>query len=198
LLKTALLILAVSVDGFAVSMGLGAAGIKIPFRPAAIISLTGAVFLALPVYFGDALTKYLPMRLCSGLSSLLLIVLGTVNILCGCDLPRHRKNEEQADCKKGMFRFLADASCADSDNSKDISCKEALALSAALSADSLVTGFGAGLMNINPLSLLLPAFVIGFVFVKAGAYAGSHMRRRKDVHLNLLCGGILILMAFIK
>ena len=55
-----LLVMAVSMDGFAAALGMGSSGIKIPLRSALIISFTGTLFLGVSVAFGDAAESFIP------------------------------------------------------------------------------------------------------------------------------------------
>ena len=78
--------------------------------------------------------------------------------------------------KKGNPAMMFfDGASADTDGSKSISVKEALVLSAALSADSLVTGIGAGLDSISLPALSVFAFGLGF----ASIFCSEKMGRRR-------------------
>ncbi|MCD7730413.1 MAG: manganese efflux pump [Oscillospiraceae bacterium] len=192
MLKTLLLIFAVSIDGFAAAMGLGAAGIKVPLRSSAVISLIGTLFLTVPVCFADVVGDFIPEALCRIISSSILVILGILNLFHGAikRAAEKRNSSEQ-------IRLYFDGTAADRDNSKTISCREALALSVALSADSLVTGVSAGLGQLSAAPLALLAFGIGFLSIEAGTVLGRHMVSAHNVNLQWLCGLILIAVAFV-
>lgn len=190
MLKIILLIIAVSVDSFAASIGIGSAGIKIPFRSAAVISLTGTVFLVVSVGFADIISGFVPLKICRYISSGLLIVLGIINLLHGIlkKAALTRKNPP-------ALEILFDGTKADSDNSKTISCREALVLSAILSADSVVTGVSAGLGQICLIPLGIAAFAAGFFSTALGTFIGKRIIYTGSINFQWLCGVLLIVIA---
>lgn len=189
MLKILLLIAAVSVDGFVCAVGIGSAGIKIPARSAAVISLTGTVFLTLAVAFADMVSVFLAGTLCTVISSLLLILLGIFNLCSG--IIRRRSSEDSP------LSMLFDGAKADTDRSKTISCREALGLAVLLSADSLVTGVSVGLGDISLLPLIISSFVIGFLSVIIGGYIGKRIIYTGKINLQWVCGIILIIIALL-
>lgn len=190
MLKIILLIIAVSVDSFAASIGIGSAGIKIPFRSAAVISLTGTVFLVISVGFADIISGFVPITICRYISSGLLIALGIVNLLHGI-----LKKAASARKSSPALEILFDGTKADSDNSKTISCREALVLSAILSADSVVTGVSAGLGQISLIPLGTAAFAAGLFSTALGTFIGKRVIYTGNVNLQWLCGALLIVIA---
>lgn len=190
MLKIILLIIAVSVDSFAASIGIGSAGIKIPFRSAAVISLTGTVFLVVSVGFADIISGFVPITICRYISSGLLIALGIMNLL-------HGILKKAASVRKSSpaLEILFDGTKADSDNSKTISCREALVLSAILSADSVVTGVSAGLGQIRLIPLGIAAFAAGLFSTAFGTFIGKRVVYTGSIDLQWLCGVLLIVIA---
>lgn len=194
ILKLALLVLAVSADGFAAAVGLGSAGIKIPFRSAVVINLTGTVFLGVSVFFADCIGSFIPVGACRVISSVLLAALGVINLFHG----RLKQAAEKGADPPEQIKLYFDGTAADRDKSKTISCREALALSVALSADSLVTGISAGLGGTAFVPLMVMAFFTGISATAAGAFIGRHIISTRKVNLQLICGIILIALAFFK
>lgn len=192
MIKILLLILAVSADGFASAVGIGAAGIRLPARSAAVISLTGTVFLTSSVYFADIIGGFIPAGLCRFISSMVLVLLGVINLFHGVIEKAVRKKGSS-----GQLELYFNGASADRDRSKTVSCREALALSVALSADSLVTGVSAGLGRMSALSLAVPAFAAGFGAVLLGSFIGRHFVFTGKFDLQRLCGLLLIVIAFI-
>ncbi len=188
MLKTILLILAVSADSFAAAAAIGSAGIKLPVRSGAVISVTGTAALAASVILADMAGGLIPKGICRVISSALLILLGLANLLHG----RLRKLSESRNKEPSVF---FDGRKADMDNSKSISCKEGFLLSAALSADSFVTGISAGLGEINLPFLILMSLVIGYISVAAGVFIGRRLIYTGNVDLQWLGGVILIIVA---
>lgn len=193
MIKSLLLVTAVCIDGFAAAVGIGSAGIKIPLRSAVIISGVGTLSLCVSAAFAGLLKNAVPAVLCSRLSFLLLMGLGIFNLFQNFfkDILSRRV------AKKGNPAMMFfDGASADTDNSKSISAKEALALSAALSADSVVTGVGAGLGSISLPLLSLMTFAAGLLSVTCGERLGRKIVSSLRINLGWLCGTILIILAF--
>lgn len=192
MIKALLLVIAVCTDCFAASLGIGSAGIRIPVRSAVIISLAGTVSLSVSVAFAGALKLAVPMELCSIISFLLLLGLGLFNLF-----QNFWKDILCRRTKKGdPVRMFFDGASADTDGSKSISAKEALVLSAALSADSVVTGISAGLGSISLPLLSAMTFVIGIISVICGERLGRRIVSSLNINLGWLCGAVLIILAF--
>lgn len=190
ILKLLLLIVAVSSDGFCAAFGLGVSGIAIPPKSAAVISALGAAFLTLSAALGGTAVRFIPSSVCTAISGAILILLGLFNIF--------HKAFEKLSCKLpegSRLRVCLSDEEADSDRSKDISCKEALVLSAALSADSLAAGLGAGLGAVPMLPIAILSFIIGFVFVISANALGKKASSAKKLDLRCLCGALLIVFA---
>lgn len=77
-----------------------------------------------------------------------------------------------------MLSVCLDETKADADCSKVLSAKEALALGAALSIDSLATGFGSGLIGQNYLLILVLALCMHMTGHPAGALSGGEVLQR--------------------
>lgn len=189
MIKILLLIAAVSADGFACAVGIGSAGIRIPARSAAVISLTGTAFLAFAVAFADIISGFFPQTLCGVISSLLLILLGLFNLFSG--VIRRRSSDASP------LAMLFDGTRADADHSKTISCREALGPAVLLSADSLVTGVSVGLGEIALPPLIIASFVIGFISIILGSFIGKKIVYTGSINLQWICGIILIVIALL-
>ncbi len=195
MLRSLLLVAAVSVDGFAAAVGIGSAGIRIPFRSAAVISFTGTLFLGLSVGLAGAARLAVPETVCSVLSFALLMALGMFyllrNIIKDVISGRHGKPEDPV-------MILFDGKAADMDNSKSISVREAAALSAALSADSAATGISAGLADTDLPLILAMTFAAGIASVLIGHRIGKTVSSAANADLSWLCGAVLIVLAFMN
>ncbi len=194
MLKVLLLIFAVSIDVFVAAVGLGGAGIKVPLYSAAIISFAGTLCLCFSVCCADIIISFVPSEICRAISSVLLILLGIVNIFYGT----LKKAAEKKKLTGKQIEMYFDGTAADRDNSKVLSFKEALALSAALSADALVTGLGAGLSEISLLPMALISFAVGLSAMLLGVFLGKNAVTAKKLHLQKLCGIVLIILAVVN
>lgn len=192
MIKILLLVAAVSTDCFTSSIGIGGAGIKIPFRSALIISGVGTLFLGLSVGFAEMLSAVIPQTLCGVIYSITLIALGIFNLLKNYIGKFLKKKENKA------VAIFFDGTAADKDNSKSISTKEAAALAIALSADSLVTGISAGLSDMNVPLLCVCTFIAGIAAVSIGWQLGRKIVSSFRIDLGWLCGAILIILGVIK
>lgn len=154
----------------------------------------GTVFLGISVGFAEIIMLVIPQNVCSVISSALLVALGLFNIFR--DFFRKLLTER----RRGghTARLFFDGTSADADNSKSISALEALALSTALSMDSLVTGVSAGLGKMNLPILCAGAFLAGIGAISAGWKLGKKTVSTAKINLGGLCGAILILLAFVK
>lgn len=197
MLKIILLIIAVCTDGFAASIGIGAAGIKIPFRSELIISFAGTLFLSCSIIFADAIKLFIPKSCCDIISFLLLFLLGIFNI-CQNSFKKLIKNRKHGSAKAGPAEMFFDGAAADTDHSKSISAGEAVVLSAALSADSLITGIGAGFGKIALPILSAGVFAASMLSLAAGQRLGRKLVSTFKINLGWLCGAVLIVLAFLN
>lgn len=199
-----LLTAAVCMDSFFTAFSYGSSGIKIPPFSAIIISAVGALFLGASLIFSGAVGGLLSAQLCVTVSFGVLVGLGVFSLLQNGTkaLLRRSKGDKRMCFKWGgigfMLEICLDETKADRDNSKAISCGEALALAAALSLDSLASGFGAGLSGINVISAVLSAFVGGMLAVCVGAFIGRRAKEKSHRDLSWLSGVVLLALAAAK
>lgn len=198
MLKMILLTIAVCTDSFAASVGMGSAGIKIPLRSELIISFTGTLFLTLSVAFADLFGQFIPADVCKIISFALLISLGIFNLFQGFFKRLMTGRKRPPSEKAGPAEMFFDGTAADTDNSKSISPREAVVLSAALSADSLITGVGAGLGQLALPVLSAGVFGASMLSLAAGQRLGRKLVSTFKINLGWLCGAVLILLAFLK
>ncbi len=198
MLKIILLTIAVSTDSFAASVGMGTAGIKIPLRSELIISFIGTLFLSLSVAFADFFGRLIPENVCEIISFILLISLGVFNLFQGFFKKLFAGRRRPSSEKAGPAEMFFDGTAADTDNSKSISPREAVVLSAALSADSLITGVGAGLEQLALPILSAGVFGASMLSLAAGQRLGRKLVSTFKINLGWLCGAVLILLAFLK
>ncbi len=195
MLKLILLIISVSTDGFAVSLGLGSAGIKIPIKSTIVISFIGTLFLWISVNLGGIIGGIIDERICEVVSSTMLFSLGVFNLT---SVYFGRISKKKSRKKATPIEMFFDGEKADTDNSKDISLKEAVVLSVALSADSIITGISVGALGMKIAPVIILTFLAGILAVQIGAYIGKKFKNSKNLSVNYLCGIVLIAMAFLK
>ena len=177
LVQLFLLTAALSVDIFAVGFTYGAGRIRL--SSAARFCMTGlpALVLTLSMGLGGAVENYFPEKVSRILGAALLAGLGLWNLW--------ERPPREAVTK------------ADKNQDQVISSPEALALSAALSLDSLAGGIGAGT---GKAVYLAAAFAFGLLTGLAalllGEQCGARLCKSMRFRPGLLGGGILILLAF--
>ena len=139
---SALLVLAVVLDGFTACFAYGVNRIKIPLLSAALISLMGTGMLMLSLGAADWIGSYISFRACKVVSFSVLFLVGFCNLFQNSVKAVLQKAADNS--KKMSFRWSGisfmlsiclDETKADADCSKVLSAKEALALGTALSID---------------------------------------------------------------
>lgn len=190
-----------SIDNLGVGISYGIRGIKLHPSKNALIAIICFVFSIAGIYFGQWISQLVPGVLPTLLGAFLLLVIGIRIML----LARPRKMEEnKAESETtagtgGLDGMLRNPEKADLDRSGDIGWGEAVLLGAALSANALTNGLGAGLMGLSPLAISLTAAVGSFVTLWLGSTVG-----RKAAHIRIgsfsigqfgtLISGVLLLV----
>lgn len=174
-----LLAAALAADIFAAGFTYGAGGIRLSPGAALLLTCIPAVILTLSMGLGGAAGSYfseIPGRI---LGVLLLATWGVWNLL---DCSSHKEVRK-----------------ADKNQDRLVNCKEAVALSVALSLDSLVGGVGAGT---DEAVYLAAAFLFGILNGLAALFLGEHAGKCVSGHLrfraNQVGGGLLIVLAVLK
>ncbi len=203
---SALLVLAVVLDGFTACFAYGVNRIKIPLLSAALISLMGTGMLMLSLGAADWIGSYISFRACKVVSFSVLFLVGFCNLFQNSVKAVLQKAADNS--KKMSFRWSGisfmlsiclDETKADADCSKVLSAKEALALGTALSIDSLATGFGSGLVGQNYLMIAILALSMHMVAIFLGHFLGEKAGANvKTLQLDWLGGAIIIVLAFLR
>jgi putative sporulation protein YtaF len=188
-----LLIFAVTIDGFAAAITMGGAGIHIPKKSAAVLSLTGTAFLGVSAFFSTSIGALFPIGVLKIISAALLAALGIADIVKKSLRKRYEK-----DCPSAIF---LDETKSDKNHDKVISLREAMSLSVVLSADSLATGAASARImseNLNLPITLAATLVVGFFAVLIGNRLGKNLLRVCKFDFEKLCGVVLILLAAVS
>jgi putative sporulation protein YtaF len=97
-----------------------------------------------------------------------------------------------------MLNVYANPEEADINASKTLSPKEAVYLAIALSIDGLAVGFGAGLIAVNHLLVIVLAFLTDTIALTLGCRLGNKVVEKTVLNLSWLSGIVLIGLAFLK
>ena len=198
------LALILSIDIFAVSFAYGTSRIKIPFKSIMIITIVGSVILGLSIYFGAFLLPLMPEGAADVLAFIILFTLGIIKIFDSL-IKRYIRKKGKASKKvqfsafslKFVLDVYADPEKADLDKSRVLSPKESLAVAIAVALDAFALGFGAGLIEVNPIQIIGFSLVIDVAAVLLGCFAGRKIAQKVPINLSWLGGVILIVLAFV-
>ena len=204
-LEALLLVVALSLDAFVASFAYGAQRIRIPYSSAAIISVICTAMLAVSLLAGSLLRPFLPQSLTKGLCFAILFLLGLVKL---CDstiktlIRKHKRMHRQVSFSLFSLKFIldvyADPEKADRDGSRELSPAEAASLAVALSLDGLAVGFGAALMQVNFLMVMLFSLAVGMLADRLGGKIGNRAAQKLPFDLSWLSGALLIVLAILK
>ena len=204
-LEALLLVVALSLDAFVASFAYGAQRIRIPYSSAAIISVICTAMLAVSLLAGSLLRPFLPQSLTKGLCFAILFLLGLVKL---CDstiktlIRKHKRMHRQVSFSLFSLKFIldvyADPEKADRVGSRELSPAEAASLAVALSLDGLAVGFGAALMKVNFLMVMLFSLAVGMLAVRLGGKIGNRAAQKLPFDLSWLSGALLIVLAILK
>ncbi|MFR7949564.1 MAG: manganese efflux pump [Acutalibacteraceae bacterium] len=99
---------------------------------------------------------------------------------------------------KFILDVYADPEKADRDGSRVLSPAEAASLAVALSLDGLAVGFGAALMQVNVLIVMLFSLAVGMLAVRLGGKIGNRAAQKLSFDLSWFSGALLIVLAILK
>ncbi len=199
-------VLAVSVDGLAVGMGLGFGRIKISLAAFAVISFV-SFFVILPALsLGDYIAGFLHPAWSRWLGGIILLIMGMVFLLSGLGaekpvLPTYKVhlNEKKRSFWRRFLYLLHNPLGADLDHSGNINIWEASLLGFALAVDAFGAGFGAA---ITGYPVLLTSAMVGlgkFLLLRLGYRFGFYLSGNWDWRiLSILPGLFLIILGILK
>ncbi len=203
MLDTLLLVTAVCLDSFIVSMAYGTNEIKVPKQSVFIIVFFGTFFLTLSLYVAGFLQHFLSKEFCSFLSFMILLLIGIISFFQSrvkLYLQKHKEGKLKFKMKEISFVIdvYIDETKADRDCSKVLTSKEAIYLAFALSLDSLASGLAYGMTIKHPENVIVISFVMGVIFIYAGLAIGKRLAKSFPYDLSWLSGAILIILAFLR
>lgn len=204
-LDAILLVSALSMDAFIASFAYGTSKIKIPFKSAMTINLVCTTILAIALFLGSIISKYIPSIFTTSICFTVLLMLGMAKLFDStlkAILNKSGTLSRDLSFKLFDFKFFLrvclDGTEADVDHSYELSPKESFSLAVALSLDGLAAGFSTGLMVTNYVQIILFSLVINIVAVLLGCFIGNKVAQKSELNLSWLSGVTLILLAFLK
>ncbi len=199
-----LIVVAVCIDIFIMSVTYGIEKIKIPMFSCFIVSFTGTFFLALSILFSKFLGSFIPPWLCTVISVICLYILGIIGLFQNGFKSHLRKNHGKKEVTFTAFNMsffiniILDESVADIDNSKVLSIREAFMLGIVLSIDSISTGCSVGMTLDHVWLTILSCLIVGFFSVILGGFVGKKFAKQKAPKITWLSGLLLIILATAK
>ena len=204
-LDAILLVSALSMDAFVASFAYGTSKIKIPFKSAMTINLVCSSILAIALFMGSIISKYIPSVFTTSICVTMLLMLGLSKLFDSTlksILVKSGTLSRDVSFKLFDFRFFLrvclDSTEADIDHSYELTPKESVSLAVALSLDGLAAGFSTGLMVTNYIQIILFSLAINIVAVLLGCAIGNKVAQKSELNLSWLSGVTLILLAFLK
>ena len=203
-IETLLLAFALCVDAFLAAFSYGAGRIQIPFYSAAVIAVMGTTVLGIALWAAALAQPLLPPGLAKWAGVSLLLFIGLWNLFQNSikGFLKRLGGGTQFSFHWGGVGFVLDVymdeTLADADLSQVLTAREALYLAAALSLDSLVSGFGAGLDLRHPGILLCCTFFLHLAAVGGGCALGRKLAHRQELNISWLGGAMLILLALLR
>lgn len=201
MLDSILLVLAVCIDSFIVSMAYGAKSICIPLKSVMIIAGFGTFFLGVSLYLAKFLQQFFSLQICYYISFAILFIIGIISLFqtqMKYYLKKHKEGKLMFSLKEISFVIdvYIDETKADIDDSKVLSAKEAIYLAIALSIDSIASGIAFGMAVQDPKEVLLVSFFIGIIILEIGQYLGKRISNAITFDISWITGIILIILAF--
>ena len=204
-LDAILLVCALSMDAFVASFAYGTSKIKIPFKSAMTINLVCTTILAIALFIGSIISKYIPSVFTTSICFAVLLILGitklfdsTLKTILNKSVTLSRDVSFKLFDFNFFLRICLDSTEADIDHSYELSTKESLSLAIALSLDGLAAGFSTGLIVTNYFQIILFSLIVNILAVLLGCFIGNKVAQKSELNLSWLSGATLILLAFLK
>lgn len=201
--ESLIIVISLSTDAFAAGLAYGASKIKIPVLSSVVISLICSGMLLVSMFAGGILNQFISPEITRGICFFLLLIMGLVKLFDHCIKSYIRKHRNlhfnfASNDLKFVLNVYADVECADSDNSKYLSIKEAIALAAALSLDSLAVGIGTAMSGINYTLPTIISLILTFIAVKSGCRLGEHIPKFIPFDMSYISAILLIILGITR
>ncbi|MBS4536547.1 manganese efflux pump [Clostridium sp. D2Q-14] len=209
MIETILIASSICIDSFALAVTYGIKKIRIPILILFAIDLFSIIILGMSVFFGHIVRQFITNFTATLLSSIILIILGSLLILEGY-IKHLATTKNREDSEKSLVKFqipklgiivdiALDVTKADLDVSGDICLKESLYIGIILSIDSLGVGFGYAIGGANIIYFLIFVFLINFISLLGGSLLGERIKQYKSqLKTSFLAGIILITLSILK
>lgn len=199
------LIFALSIDTFLASISYVTSRIHIPLKTSIVISSICSMMLLFSLLFGSILYPVLPHGLLKWISFFLLLgiaITKTFESTLQSFLKKRNRNDSTLQFSLFNFHFIlsiySDYKKADSDHSKQLSMKEAIPLSIALSMDALTAGLAFGNMHHEFLFVFFLCFFVNFILIQFAKLLGTYLEKIGSIDFSFISGILFFLLAFLR
>jgi putative sporulation protein YtaF len=190
-----ILVIAVTIDMFVMSISCGMDRVKIPIKSALVISIVGTIIMTIALYFSNIVSLFIPKKIGLYICCAVLCFMGLTNITRWI-IEKHRNTEKSSSQKNtSPLDVFVCGSRADCDNSKDISIKEAISVAVLMSLDTLICGVATG-SDLNVAVVLISTFVLQTLAVLGGSNIGRNFSKIPDI--SIFGGLLLIILGILK
>ena len=202
MISSLMLIIALCMDSFLVSLAYGIKNIHIPMRSIWLITSIETIVLGISFYGATKLYTVMNDEMCKYISAIIFLIIGISSIFQSTikQYIRHHKGSIKIHFKEIsiVFDIIMDETKADLDHSKELSMKEASYLAFALSFDSLISGFAYGIQPTTIFLVLLLNLGIGFIAIYAGFCVGHYYKKIGNCNFTWLSGVLFLFIAIMR
>ncbi|MCI5650121.1 MAG: sporulation protein [Fusicatenibacter sp.] len=200
-----LLVVALVLDTFAAGVGYGSDGIWIPWKMAVLLNLICSLTLALAMGVGKGIGILIPPAVSDGICFVSFLILGGIKLFdyfmkqyinrrCGIE----RSVTISMSQLSVVIQVYANPMKADLDQSKDLSFRETLFLSFAMSVDGIVSAPFAAMLGIPVIGTAAAAFFTGMLLMYAGYFLGKALQSHRQCDLSFIGGLAFLFLAATK
>ena len=200
-----LLVFALCLDTFVASAAYGTNQVHLSAGQIAVINGICSLCLGVSLMFGTLLDSWIPESFTRGICFISLMLLGFLKLADSSIkryLRRHRQLNKNIRFSFSQLRFIiniySDPLEADADESHDLTWKEVIFFSLAMSIDSLAAGTMAAFMKISVPITVITAFVMGVLFTCMGLLLGRKISAHCPRDLSWIGVFLFIVLAILK
>lgn len=193
---------AISVDNFCASFAYGTSKVKIPLTSALTLSGISSAILFVSLLLGKHIFSFIPYSIAHTICFFVLLTIGCIKLFDS--QIRKLINKTSSQPKKLRFHLwnlsfivtiYGDPQKANADQGQELSPREAIALTLALSIDSAAAGIGATDIASYPIFTFFFAFFFSMCSVVFGSLLGKTLTNHTSFDCSWLGGCLLICFA---
>ncbi len=201
ILEVLLLSLSANLDTFTVAISYGIKKVKLCSFTVALVTILTTISTFLSMYFSSYIIKILPIEITSLIGSIILVCIGSYMIIDHFRKKniKTRIRNISSDKKLKYLDLLDEPVRADKDMSGDLSPKECIALSFALSINNLGIGIAASIAGIDIWLNTFFTFLITLLSLVLGLYLGRYcLSNVFGKYAGLISGIIIALIGILE